>query len=175
VETLHGGPLFRRVGNIVARLIAATAFVWAGFSMSVDRWRSGEATVVVWFLHFVGVDSPKRVGDQILVVAGVGHTFSVNIGWWCSSLGMVLAFGAFAMIVASGDRRRRWRAFGLGAGLIVSCNLVRIAATVLVGVRFGPGSIEAFHDGVATWFAVLFVLGGFGLFVSSLAGGRGDP
>jgi exosortase/archaeosortase family protein len=161
-----------RIGNLAGRVVAATALVWIVCAVCGDRWRATEAGLVVAFLHLVGVDSVERHGDQIFAVGRDGLVFSANIGQWCSSLGIVVAFAAFAGVIASGDRHRRWRAFYSGAGLIAACNLARIAATVAVGVGLGPGSLEGFHDTIATWFAVMFVLGGFALFVSGVTRSR---
>jgi exosortase/archaeosortase family protein len=157
------------VGEIIARTIAAAALVWIVSSLLGDRWRGIEAAAAVTVLRVLGVESVTRVGDQIFALGGEGHTFTANIGQWCSSMAIVATFAAFAGVVSRASRQRRWRAFRLGATVIIVGNLVRIVATVLVGVRFGPGSIEGFHDSIATWFAVVFVLGGFVLFVFSLA------
>ncbi|MEO7372200.1 MAG: exosortase/archaeosortase family protein [Ilumatobacteraceae bacterium] len=160
--------LGNRSAGLSLRLAAAAAAWWIGFSVSIDRWRSMETAVAVRLLHLVGVESPVSVGDQIIAIAAGGHGFSVNISQSCSSLGPVAAFGAFAAIVARGDRRRRWFAFAISSALVVVCNLARVGATVSVGVRSGPDSIQRFHDGVANWFAVAFVLAAFGLFVWAL-------
>jgi exosortase/archaeosortase family protein len=153
---------------MAVRVAAVWGLVWIVCSLCGDRWRAAEAALVVTFLHLLGADSVERYGDQIFAVGRDGLAFSVNISQWCSSMATVVAFAAFAGVIAKGDRRRRWRAFCSGAGLIAACNLGRIAATVAVGVGLGPGSIEGFHDSIATWFAVVFVLGGFALFVSTI-------
>jgi exosortase/archaeosortase family protein len=146
----------------------ATAVVWIGASLFVERWQAAEAAVVVAFIRLWSDESVNRVGNQIVVLGGSGRTFSAHIEAWCSSFVLLALFGAYAAIVARGSHRRRWRAFALGAGTIVVGNLARIAATVWVGIWFGPGSIEGFHDGIAVWFAVAVVLAGFGLFVLEL-------
>lgn len=119
-------------------------------------------------LRLVGIGEPERAGDQILVLAGPGVPFSAEVGPWCSSFGVVLVLLAYTTIVATGDGGRRRRAFIRGAALVVIGNLVRIGATIVVGVTSGPGSIESFHDGLGTGFAVLYVLVGFAVFVGCL-------
>ncbi len=170
------GPA-RRVAVVALRLVAAAGVVWIGFLLLIDRWRAGEAAVVVAGLGVVGVHTAQRLGDQIVVVAPGGPSFLTDIEPLCSSLGVVLAFAAVAAIVATGDRRRRLRAAAIGAGIVVVCNLVRMTATVLVGVWEGPGEIEPFHDGIATAFAVVFVLTALALFVGTLCPPRrpNDP
>ena len=169
VSAPHG---FRpdRLHRAFSRFVIAATSVWVCFELAIDRWRALEAGVVVAVLRLLDVAGVQRVGDQILVVSGAGHTFSADIGPLCSSLGIVLAFGASAGLVATGDPRQRLRAFVIGAAIVVTCNLVRIGATVVVGVESGPGAIEPFHDGIATWFAVAFVLTSLGLFVTRLPG-----
>ena len=45
--------------------------------------------------------------------------------------------------------------------MIVACNVVRIAASVWVGLRFGAGDLVLFHNSVGTLFALAYTLIGF--------------
>lgn len=153
---------------VLARAVAVVTSVWIGFVVLIDRWRGIEASVVVAALRLLGVHAASRIGDQIVVHRPNGTVFLANIEPLCSSLGIVLLFGAMAAFAVAGARRRRARAFALGACVIVVCNLVRIGATVSVGLWKGPGTLEVFHDGLATGFAVLFVLVGCAVFAFSL-------
>lgn len=164
---MTGSP-HRSAALIGVRVVLATASVWVGFALAIDRWRSAEAAVAVAILRALGVDDAVRWGEQILVLGGTGRTFSADIGPWCSSLGVVLVLAVVAVLVVRGDRRRRVRAFVRGAAIVVACNSIRIVAAVLVGVHVGPGSIERFHDTIATAFAVGFVLAAFAAFVLTL-------
>jgi exosortase/archaeosortase family protein len=157
-----------RIAWTAARVAVAVGSVWGAFRLLSEWWRVAEAQLVVMTLRLVGIGEPERAGDQILVLAGPGMSFSVEVGPWCSSLGFVLVLLAYATMVAAGDSGRRRRAFIRGAALVVIGNLVRIGATIVVGVTSGPGSIESFHDSLATGFAVLYVLVGFAVFVDSL-------
>ncbi|MCU1360760.1 MAG: hypothetical protein JWN99_2049 [Ilumatobacteraceae bacterium] len=157
----------RAVGG-AARLAAVVATVWIGFTLLIGAWRAAEAWVVVAGLGAFGVHSASRVGHQIVVTRADDSMFLANIGPLCASLGIVLLFGAIAVFAVSGDRRQRVRAFVRGAGIVVVCNLIRISSTVLMGLWKGPAALESFHDGLATGFAVVFVLTGCALFAFSL-------
>ena len=174
-ESVRMMCLGSRSAVLAARIVIAAVAACVGFSLWIDRWRSMETVVVVRLLHLVGVHSPQNVGDQIIAVDGLGSGFAVYISQSCSSLGLVAGFGAFSAIVARGNPRRRWLAFAMGSGLVVAGNLMRVAVTVFVGVRSGPGSIQSFHDGVANWFAVALVLGACGLFAWNLPRDRDRP
>ena len=52
--------------------------------------------------------------------------------------------------------------------MIIVGNWIRLTGTVFIGATRGPGSIEPFHDGAATGFAVVFTLAALLLFVSTL-------
>ena len=157
-----------RIAWTAARVAIALGSVWGAFGLLSEWWRMAEAQLVVMTLRLVGIGEPERAGDQILVLGGPGMPFSAQVGPWCSSLGVVLVLLAYTTIVAAGDSGRRRRAFIRGAALVVIGNLVRIGATIVVGVTSGPGSIESFHDGLGAGFAVLYVLVGFAVFVGTL-------
>ncbi|MEO5901219.1 MAG: exosortase/archaeosortase family protein, partial [Ilumatobacteraceae bacterium] len=157
----------QRVTALVQRTIPAAAFVWACLTLFGHAWRAAEAGSVVLALHLLGGGNAQHLGDRILVASPGGATFLTNIEPWCSSLAIVATFAAVAAVMPTAPRRRI-RAFVVGAGIVVACNLMRMLATVLVGVWAGPGEIEPFHDGLATGFAVLFVLFALAAFVSIL-------
>lgn len=167
----HARATGDRIG-LIGRAAAAAIALYVGFTLSVGPWRTVEAALSLATLHLLGVDDATRWGDQIVLLGDPGRSFSADIGPWCSSAGVVLAFAAVATIVARGDRRRRARAFLRGSGVVVFANLVRIVATVCVGAWSGPQHIEHFHDSVATTFAVLFVLTGLAVFTTTLLGSR---
>jgi exosortase/archaeosortase family protein len=161
-------PDRRRAQPIALRASAVVFTVWAGFVVLVDAWRAAEAVAVVAALHVIGVHGVERTGEQLYVHGGAVAPFLASIGPLCSSLGLVLGFGAVAMFAVAGDRRARWRSFALGSSIAVVCNLARMTATVYSGVRSGPAALERFHDGPATIVAVLFVVAACGAFALSL-------
>jgi exosortase/archaeosortase family protein len=83
----------------------------------------------------------------------------------CSALAALLAFGAIAVFVVRSDPRRRFMAFLAAAALILVCNFVRIGLSVYVGVQTSAQGLTVFHDWIGTAFGILYVLGGFTLFL----------
>ena len=154
---------------ISTRLVAAIALVQIGFATLLDGWRAMEAVIVVGALRWMGDADIHRFGHQLLATSRDGQPFSASIGPWCSSLGVVLVLAAVAGTLVSG---RRWRAFLIGSSAVIVGNLVRIIATMMVGLHNGPGAIEAFHDSYATWFAVMYTLASVALFAAVLAPAR---
>ena len=109
-------------------------------------------------LRAMGFGNVERYGHELVAVSRTGQHFSAVISPWCSTLALVLLFGAGVVVVRKVPLRRRLRGFGYACALVIIGNLVRIVATLAVGVSHGPGAIEPFHDGPATWFAVVYVL-----------------
>jgi carbamoyl-phosphate synthase large subunit len=56
-------------------------------------------------------------------------------------------------------------AFAGAAGLVLVCNMLRIAMSIWVGLETSEHGLVVFHDWVGTVFGLLYVLGGFTLFL----------
>ncbi len=153
---------------LAGRLGLIVVSVWLVFRLLIDAYSAVEAAMVVGGLRLVGSAGVRRFGEQIIVDRSDGRTFVANIGPLCSSLGLVLVFAAVAILGDTGNARQRRRAFALAAGTVVMCNLLRMAATVGIGISRGPAALESFHDGLATTFAVAFISVALTLFVRSL-------
>jgi carbamoyl-phosphate synthase large subunit len=63
--------------------------------------------------------------------------------------------------VLRGNPVRRVLAFLVAAVVILTGNVLRIAASLWVGLEAGPGSLVLFHDWVGTLFALTYTLVGF--------------
>jgi exosortase/archaeosortase family protein len=122
-------------------------------------------------LHALGFGDVERYGHELLAVSRTGQRFSAAVSPWCSTLALVLVFGAGVVLAHPLPIRRRLRGFGCASAIVIVCNLARIVATIVVGVRRGPGAIESFHDGPATWFAVAYVLAAVAVFAAVLTRG----
>jgi carbamoyl-phosphate synthase large subunit len=87
--------------------------------------------------------------------------FRAHVTPFCSSLVSVLALASIALFLFRGPLLRRLLAFGAAAALIVGCNMVRIAASLAVGLSYGDQSLVLFHDWVGTIFGLAYTMGGF--------------
>ncbi len=150
------------------RAVLGVAFVLVGWSALADRWRSGEALVVQGILRALGFGSVERYGHELLAVSRTGHHFSAVVSPWCSTLALVLLFFAGVLVLYNVPMRRRLAGLGYACAIVIVGNFVRIVTTLAVGVNRGPGAIEPFHDGPATWFAVAYVLAALFVFATVL-------
>ena len=100
-------------------------------------------------------------GHAIQALPQTGLAFRVEVTPYCSSLIAVLALGGIAGFILQGPLSRRMVAFVGAAALVVACNIVRIAASIWVGLRWGAGDLVLFHNWVGTLFALAYTLIGF--------------
>jgi len=152
--------------RVVGRLGLTFGTVYAGFVLLLDPWRYAEADAVTWALNVVGVDRVRGgYGNQVLVMPEHHRAFLASISPSCSALAAVLAFGAIALFLVRGEPRRRLVAFAGAAGVVLVCNMVRIALSIWVGLVTSEHGLTVFHDWVGTAFGLIYVLGGFTLFL----------
>jgi carbamoyl-phosphate synthase large subunit len=82
----------------------------------------------------------------------------------CSSLASALAIGALATLAPARTRRARRRrvaATAAAVATVVAGNILRIAASLAVGLVAGRGSLVLFHDWVGSMFGFGYTLGGY--------------
>jgi exosortase/archaeosortase family protein len=152
--------------RVVAMLALTFGTVWVGFGLLLEPWRRVEAAVIAATLNALGVDAVRASYNQlILVVPRQERPFVADISPSCSSLGAVLAFGAFALFLVEGPALRRLAAFLAASLLIIVCNLVRIGSSIWIGVVTNGAGMTVFHDWVGTAFGILFLLLGFMVFL----------
>ncbi len=156
----------RHVLGVVARLVATFASVVGAFVLLIDPWRDVEADAITGAFRLVGVDGASLVfGHQILVMPDRSPAFLATISPSCSALAALLAFGAISAFLVRGEPHRRLMAFAAAAALVLVCNFVRISLSVYVGLKTDVAGLTVFHDWVGTAFGLLYVLGGFTLYL----------
>lgn len=154
--SVRRAPVRRAVGRM-ATVPVVIAIAVAGFLVLIDRWTAVEAWAVGGLAGAVGSAEVARSGHQLLVRGDAG-TFVLTVSGWCSSLAPVLGAVAVA-VLAPGLRRRRLRAAASAIAVLMVGNLVRVTAVVVVGADLDVARLEPFHDGPATAFTVVLVLG----------------
>lgn len=132
-----------------------------GFVLLSGPMRTAEIAAVLAILHPDAHQLSAVSGHAIQALPSRGLAFRVQVTPYCSSLIAVLALGGIAGFILHGPLRLRLAAFAGAAALVVACNVVRIAASVWVGLRFGPGDLVLFHNWVGTLFALAYTLIGF--------------
>lgn len=140
---------------------AVVALVMVGATLGRDAARGAEAVVTTRLVHGLGGRVATLPDRSILVVPRDDLPFRVVVTPSCSSLAAVLALFALVVVLTRGDPLRRGGAFVVAAVVVVAGNVVRIAASLAVGLRTGRGSLVLFHDVVGSVFGVASVLTGF--------------
>jgi exosortase/archaeosortase family protein len=133
----------------------------AGFALLHNPVRRVEAEAAVAVLRLTGSDRAfVAPGSSIQVLPAHQRPFRAVVTPTCSSLSSLLTLGCLASLT---PRRRRLRVVATLAALatVLVGNIVRISASVGVGLLFGRSSLILFHDWVGSVFAFGYTLGGY--------------
>ena len=156
----------RHVFEVLTRMFLTLAATIGLFELLLDPWRAKEASIVAGALGGLGASGGSQAfGNRILVLPDVATPFLATITPSCSGLAAILAFGAISVFLVHGEPGRRVLAFLAAAGLIMACNLLRIGLSIWVGIRTDAHGLAVFHDWVGTAFGLLYVLGGFTIYL----------
>jgi len=151
---------FALLGVGLAVLVVAGG-VWSGR----DVVRGAEADATVTVVGALGGRVASLADHSILVVPAGHPPFRVVVTPSCSALASVLALLVLVAVAAPGGRGRRLGAFGVAAAVVVVGNVVRIGASVGIGLWTGRASLVLFHDVVGSVFGVAYTVLGYLLVV----------
>jgi exosortase/archaeosortase family protein len=146
----------------------AVALVVGGALLGREAARRFEADLTVHLLQALGGRVDSLTDHSILVVPDGGAPFRVIVTASCSALAPVLALFALTLVAGRGAPPRRLLAATVAAGVVVAGNLVRIAASVGIGLWTGRSSLVLFHDVVGSVFGVGYTVFGYLLVVGLL-------
>jgi exosortase/archaeosortase family protein len=150
----------RRRVIVFSALGAALVLAFVGFYQLSGPLRDLEQRLVVSILH--SGNRVSVVGDHYFQVLPTGHrAFRAQLTPFCSSLVPVLALGAISAFVLSGPWRRRLLAFLGAAAIIIVCNVLRVGASVWIGLHVGARGLVLFHDWIGTVFGLAYTMLGF--------------
>jgi exosortase/archaeosortase family protein len=156
----------RHVVMVIVRLALTFGVTVLAFSLLLDPWRNWEAEVLARSFEAVGATGASRAfGYQILVIPDASQPFLATISPSCSALAALLAFAAISLFLVTGDPGRRLLAFLAAAAIVLACNFVRIGMSIWVGLQTDVKGLTVFHDWVGTAFGLLYVLGGFTVYL----------
>jgi exosortase/archaeosortase family protein len=159
----------RHLATAIVRLTVTIAFVFIAFGLLHEPSRRLEARLVAWSMTTVGFTGIGHVyGTKVLVLPAHSRAFLATVTPSCSALAAVLTFVAIATFLLHGPIARRVLAVAVAAGVVIVCNVVRIALSLGVGLHSGSHGMIVFHDWVGTIFGMFYVLLGFTLFVFML-------
>ena len=151
-----------------AAVAVAVALVVTGAVLGRDLARRVEADLTVHLLQALGGRVDVLTDHSILVVPGAEAPFRVIVTASCSALAPVLALFALTLVAGRGAPPRRLLAASVAAAVVIAGNLVRIAASVGIGLWTGRSSLVLFHDVVGSIFGVGYTVFGYLLVVGLL-------
>jgi exosortase/archaeosortase family protein len=156
----------RHIVEVVVRLVLTFAVPIIVFGLLLDPWRETEASTIATLLGNLGVSGASHAfGHQILVLPAASTPFLATISPSCSALAAILAFASISLFLVRGDAVRRFLAFLAASGIVIVCNMLRIGLSVSVGLPTDASGLTLFHDWVGTGFGLLYVLGGFTVYL----------
>jgi exosortase/archaeosortase family protein len=156
----------RHVLGVVVRLLLTFAVPVVAFKLLLDTWRDTEASAVAGIMGDLGVAGASHAfGHQILVLPTSAAPFLATISPSCSALAAILAFASISIFLVRGEPLRRLGAFLAASAIVIACNLLRIGLSVYVGSQTDAKGLTLFHDWVGTAFGLLYVLGGFTIYL----------
>ena len=152
--------------KVIVRLFLTFAVPVVLFLVMLDPWREAEASTVATVMQNLGVTGVSDAyGYRILVLPTSATPFLAVISPSCSALAAILAFGAISLFLVRGEPGRRIGAFLAASTLVLCCNFLRIGLSIWVGVRTDIDGLTVFHDWVGTAFGLIYVLGGFTVYL----------
>ena len=119
-------------------------------------------------LRWLGVDSVHRIGVTTIRIDSPRGAWVSVLSPSCSALGPMLALTIIASVLPSATGWWRLRAAALASGMVFAANLVRICASLALGVPLGRNDAVLFHDWVGSTFGFAYTMGGLMLMTACL-------
>lgn len=158
-----------RSGRTATTVALMCVIAVVGFVLLQEHVRALEAEGAAQFLRLLGAHGIRRDDATRLLVIPAHHpAFHVLITPSCSSLASLIAFGCLFPFAPHTALATRARAVGTAASIVFSGNILRIAASVAVGLVAGRASLVLFHDWVGSTFTFVYTVGGYMLLLAVL-------
>jgi exosortase/archaeosortase family protein len=154
-----------RVGVVVLRVAAIIVVSSAGFALLEHPARRVEARSAAGVVRLFGGAVWHAEPDAIAVVPAPHAPIRAVVTPACSALASMLAIASLASVVPVSARRRRPLAVLAAMTTVAIGNVVRIVASLGVGLVAGRQSLILFHDRAGSAFAFGYVLAGYVLFL----------
>ena len=160
----------------LVRAMLVVALGTLGFFLLARPVREFEAAAAAALLRLFGADGVSSPGGASIAVFPAGHVpFVALVTAACSSLPALLAIAALGSFTSTGPPARRAAAIGAALAVVLLGNVLRIAASVAVGLIAGRSSLVLFHDWVGSVFTFAYALGGYTLMLFLLLPRRRSP
>jgi carbamoyl-phosphate synthase large subunit len=162
-----------RTRAVLVRLTLVTAGCVGGFIILQEPFRWFETHAAVWLLQPFEGARVAPVNETFVTVYPIHSLpFLVAVTPSCSALASILALAGLASVLPRGGQNRRLVALVIAVVTVCLGNIVRIAASLFVGVLAGRSSLVLFHDWVGSMFSFVYTLGGYILMLYVVLGRR---
>jgi len=146
--------------RVVLHVAAVVAVTGLGFTLLQGPARHVEAQLAAALVRVTAGEHVRAVGASSIEVLPLRHeAFRAIVTPSCSSIGSLLALACLGAL--SRHRRRAAGATAAAMATVAAGNVVRIAASLAVGLVAGRASLVLFHDWVGSMFGFAYTLGGF--------------
>jgi exosortase/archaeosortase family protein len=149
-------------GHLLAKTTLMLVVAVLVFVATQDIARDLEVSAVVSLLDVVLPGTLIGAGTDIVVTPTDGLPFLASVRPSCSAAGAVVALSVLGSLIA---RSGRIKATFAAIVVVVLGNLLRIGASVGVGVVYGKSSLVLFHDAAGGAFTFLYLLMGFATYL----------
>jgi exosortase/archaeosortase family protein len=147
---------------VVARVILVIVADIGGFVLFQHDARVAETWLASELAGLIGPGRFSVVkGTSVLVTPLHQTPFFVLVTSSCSSISSVCSIACLACLLRGVPLARRTLALLAAVAAVVVGNVVRIAASLTVGLASGRIALVLFHDWVGSTFAFAYTLGGF--------------
>jgi len=152
--------VMNRQTRVFWRIAAVIIVAGGGFVLLQRPARHAEAVASAGVLRIAGTERVQVAGaSAVEVVPERGSPFRAIVTPSCSSISSLLALGCLGALVKG--RRGRNKALIAAIVTVAVGNIVRIAASLAVGIVAGRASLVLFHDWVGSMFGFAYTLGGY--------------
>ena len=163
-----------RVGLVALRIALVLLATGIGFVFLQAPSRHVEAWAAASLVELGDRGKVQMATDtSIVVYPDRGSAFRALVTPSCSAVSSVLALACLASVSGRAARARTLGAVSLAVATVALGNVVRIAASLVVGVYAGRAALVLFHDWVGSVFAFAYTLGGYILMLYVLLSGGG--
>jgi exosortase/archaeosortase family protein len=161
-------PVLARVGWRLLVIVGT-------FLALVQPVRRAEASAAAGLLHLLGAEGVTvQLGTSIQVFPPEHAAFRASVTPSCSCLSALLAIGYVAGFLPRGPRKHRLPVVLVAMFAVAAGNVVRIAASLGIGLVAGRVSLILLHDWVGSVFTFAYTLGGYLLMLYLLLPARAE-
>jgi exosortase/archaeosortase family protein len=151
-----------RLAPVLLRLGVVIGIISIGYVLLRTPTRDFEATVAASLLKLSGTSRLLHFTTGSILVEPTHHeAFVAVVTPSCSSIASVLALTCLAAFTRTESRTRLIGALAAAIVVVVTGNILRIAASLGVGLIAGRESLVLFHDLIGSVFTFVYILGGY--------------